>query len=166
MRFPAPSRKAGYSLPEIMVTIAVIGIMAAIALASFGNVTDGAKLAQAQSITAKLNAAVKSFDQTNWDMPTAADDTATTDELKVLRSLQYKPAASLGSFNSAAPFYSPNWNPTASNSTQDYRVMWNGFNFQLLTPGTVGQGLKLLFDGSDQSSPYVFASNYQIEGTR
>ena len=162
----ASSRQSGFSLTEILVTVGVIGVLAGISLQTFGNVNEGARLGQARSIAAKLNAAVKGFNQSNWDMPTPLDDADTQDELKVLRSLQYKPPHAVGSFNSGAPFYPPTWNPAASAAATDYRLRWNGFNFELLEPGVAGKGLKINFDGTDQSAPYTFPSNYKIEGAR
>lgn len=159
----AHHREHGYSLPEIMVTIAIVAILAGIALATFGNVNDATRQTQAENITAQLNSALKGFGQSNWDIRTTKDDSVTTDEYKVLRSLQYKPAASSGRFDSGAPYYPPTWNPTASSSSSDYRVRWNGLNFQLLSPGTSGTGLKLMFDSSDQAGAYSFTSNYTPE---
>lgn len=160
------SRTLGYSLPEVMVTIAIVGILAAIALATFGNVNESTRLVVAQKIAAQLNAGVKGYNQSNWDMPTAKDDSATTDEFLVLRSLQNAPTASSGSFQSLAPFYSPGWNPTSSSAVADYRIRWNGVSFELLAPGQSGQGLKVTFDGTDQGAAYTYPSNYKIEGAR
>ena len=168
MKFtPAHFRSRGFSLTEILVTVAVIGILAGISLLTYGDVNEGARLAHARNVTAKLNAAVKGFGQSNWDMPTAKDDSDTADELKVLRSLQYKPAPSLGTFNTGAPYYPPNWNPAPSTATTDFRVRWNGLNFELLEIGVAGKGLKIAFDGTDMSStPYTFPGNYKMEGAR
>ena len=164
MNLPASKHhQCGFSLPEIMVTIAIVAVLAGIALATFGNVNDATRKAQAENITAQLNNSLKGFGQSNWDIRTTKDDAATTDEFKVLRSLQYKPAASSGRFDSGAPYYPPTWNPTASSSSSDYRVRWNGLNFQLLPPGTAGTGLLLRFDASDQGAPYSFPSNFTPE---
>ncbi len=153
----------GYSLPEIMVTIAIVAILAGISLVSFGNVNDASRLAQAQNVASRLNGAVKGFNQGNWDLRTVKDDASTTDEFKVLRTLQYKPSSSGGRFDTGAPYYPPTWNPTASSASAEYRVRWNGLNFQLLVPGTAGLGLKLVFDGSDQAAAYAFPANYAPE---
>lgn len=153
----------GYSLPEIMVTIAIVAILAGISLVSFGNVNDASRLAQAQSTASRLNGALKGFSQGNWDLHTVKDDSSTTDEFKVLRTLQYKPGASSGRFDAGAPYFPPTWNPAASSSTSEYRVRWNGLNFQLLVPGSAGLGLKIVFDSSDQGTAYAFPANYVPE---
>jgi prepilin-type N-terminal cleavage/methylation domain-containing protein len=155
--------QAGYSLPEIMVTIAIVAILAGISLVSFGNVNDASRLAQAQNLASKLNAAIKGFSQGNWDLHTVKDDASTADEFKVLRTLQYKPSSSNGRFDTGAPYYPPTWNPATSSSSAEYRVRWNGVNFQLLVPGTAGLGLKLVFDSSDQGAAYAFPANYVPE---
>ena len=164
MKFtPTHFHSRGFSLTEILVTVAVIGILAGISLLTYGDVND----AQARNVTSKLNDAVKGFGQSNWDMPTAKDDSDSADELKVLRSLQYKPAPSLGTFNTGAPFYPPNWNPAASTASTDFRVRWNGYNFELLEIGVAGKGLKIAFDGTDMSAtPYAVPSDFKMEGAR
>jgi prepilin-type N-terminal cleavage/methylation domain-containing protein len=156
-------RPRGYSMPEIMVTIAIVGVLAAIALVSFGNVNDAARMAQAENQVAQLNSAVRGFGQGNWDIRTVKDDGLTTDEFLVLRSLQFKPTASSGRFDSGAPYFPPTWNPTSSSASTEYRVRWNGRNFQLLVPGTSGTGLLLRFDGTDQTAPYAFPTNFSPE---
>lgn len=162
-----PANIDAFSLPEMIVTIAVIGIMAAIAMVAYSNVVESAEKVRAEKVSAELNAAVKGFSQNNWDIPTAKDDSATTDEFKVLRTLQYKPAAALGRFDTSAPYYPPAWNPPASNNTADFRLRWTGVSFQLLEPGVSGLGLKLAFDASGQSATvYTFPSNFKPEGAR
>jgi prepilin-type N-terminal cleavage/methylation domain-containing protein len=162
-RRPSIKYQRGYSLPEIMVTIAIVGVLASIALVAFGNVGDATRLAQAENIIAQLNGALRGFGQGNWDIRTTKDDGSTTDEFKVLRTLQYKPPASSGRFDSGAPYYPPSWNPSVSSATTQFRVRWNGRNFQLLVPGTAGTGLLLPFDSSDQTAPYSFPSNFTPE---
>lgn len=158
----------GFSLTELIVTVAVLGVMAGIAISSFGNVNLASRNAQAQNITEKLNRALKEFGQSNWNITTASNAGSTTDEFKVLRSLQWKPASTANNTRIVvgAPFVSPVWNPSGSSSSTEFRVRWNGFEFDLLPPGTAGTGLKLTFDGTDHTTPYAFPNDYKPEGAR
>jgi prepilin-type N-terminal cleavage/methylation domain-containing protein len=79
------SRKAGFSLFEMLVVIAIIGIVAAIAIPNLGNLNDTAKVAagrrNAQMITSVLNAAVAAgVDTAGWttsNLITKAEDGVT-----------------------------------------------------------------------------------------
>lgn len=149
----------------MMVTISVVAIIAAISVAGFSDVFESSNVTHAQRLTAQLNNAVKTHTQTNWEFPTAKDDSSTTDEFLVLRSLQYKPVASSGRFDPNAPYFSPKWNPKTSSDTTHYRLRWNGFNFRLLEPGTPGTGLKLSLDSSDYTvADHSFTADYKPEG--
>jgi prepilin-type N-terminal cleavage/methylation domain-containing protein len=65
------ARKAGFSLVEMLVVIAIIGIIAAIAIPNIGNLNDSARDAaakrNAQTIASVLNAAVAAgADSSTW----------------------------------------------------------------------------------------------------
>ncbi len=65
------ARKAGFSLVEMLVVIAVIGIIAAIAIPNIGTINDSARVAaanrNAQSVASVLNAAVSAgVDTSGW----------------------------------------------------------------------------------------------------
>lgn len=70
------NRKAGFSLVEMLVVIAIIGIIAAIAIPNIGSINDSARKAtaqrNAQSIASVLNAAVAA----GADLGTPADGAA------------------------------------------------------------------------------------------
>lgn len=158
------SRAQGFSLPEIMVTIAVVAILTAVGIVNMSNVADGAQDRVARAKTEQLNQALKAFAQSNWDIRTAAAAGSADDEFKVLRSLQYKPPARSGRFSIGAPYFPPTWNPVSSASTEDYRIEWNGVNFRVLVPDQAGTGLKVDFESTDQGTPYTFPTNYKPEG--
>jgi hypothetical protein len=149
-------------MPEILTTIAIIGIMAAIAIATFTDIGSGTTSILAEQTTSQLNAATRGFSQTRWSIPTPGDDSSTDDEFKVLRSLQWIPPGRGGRES-----FTQYWNPTASSNVNDYRIRWNGVSFTLIPKGTTGSGLRIAENGMDQSSdPYSFPNNYKPEGQR
>lgn len=158
--------RRAFSLVEIVVTVAVIGIVASIAIPIYSNVTERSQIAVAEDHVELLNRALGNFSQACWKIPTAADNNATTDEFLVLRSLQYTfvQSASDPIGKPGSPYFSPNYNPTASSSTEEYRIRWNGRNFEVIPPGQAGSGIH--FKGADDIKriPYSFPSGYKPEG--
>lgn len=72
------SRKAGFSLVEMLVVIAIIGIIAAIAIPNIGALNDSARDAaakrNAQTVASVLNAAVAAgVDTSTWTEATLVD---------------------------------------------------------------------------------------------
>lgn len=157
------SFRRAFSLTEILVVVAVIGVLTAIAIPVYSNVTESAKNVQADDFAETLNKSVRNYAQAAWEIPTAGDNSATTDEFIVIRSLQYKwPATSM---KPGSPFFSQLYNPTASSSSTQYRIRWNGKIFESLRPGTSGTGLLVPFDRSDYATtPYSFPDGYQPAG--
>lgn len=151
-----PGRQA-FSLAEMLVVVSIIGVLAAVAVPGYNASFNNSKAAMARNICETLNRAVHRFNEGNYELVLADDTTGTTTEFAILRTLQYRDPLypRVGS-----PYMRDDWNPTSSNNTSDYRVQWTGTLFKLLTPGTAGWGLKLVFDCSDLTTHYQFPTGY------
>ncbi len=147
----------GLSLPEIVIVIAVLGVLAAIIVPNISGIFSGSQDATATSNLAVLNQAVLKFNQANWDLVLAADDGSSDDEVAVFRSLQYRATNYFGS-----PYLSPNITMMTNNSPTSYRAIWNGRMFQATNAGTtIGIDLLKMNDGG---TPAEFDANYKPVG--
>ena len=136
--------RAGFSMAEVLVSVAIIGILAAISLKVFHNVTRQSSDVVATEVMESVNMGVKKFSQCSYEIKTATDADSAADEGVVLGLLQTRDITVPGT-----PFVRPDWNPVASDSTEDYRLQWQGSYFGLLKPGEVGHGLKIDFEAND-----------------
>lgn len=155
------SLSRGVSLAEVITSIAVIGILAAVAIPTFSGVMSPSKVALARNTVETLNSAVHRFNQTNYELLFTAVSVSGQDEMLILRTMQYRnpdnPAP-------GSPYMRNDYNPTISSSTSDYRAMWMGNLYKLLEPGQTGTGLKVAFDGSDLGVPFVFPPGFTMAG--
>ena len=157
-------RACGFSLTEILVVVAITGVLTAIALPYYGNIRDSAVRTQATDRMEQLNRAVKLYNQSNWELVTAADANSITDELKVLRSLQYNWQGRTRPLGATTPYYPAKWNPAESTDETQHRFRWNGRSFELLGVGVAGKGLLMNFKGTDVTTDYAFPDGYKPEG--
>ncbi len=154
-------RTLGFSLTEMIVVLAVLGIIAGIAIGTFGNLNESAKEAVARERVEMLNHAIHAFAQSRRQM---AETPLTNqgDELQVLGYLQYRDAAKP---YPGTPYVDQHYRPTASGSTADYRIQWtSNFVYKLLKPGDTGIGLKIPFDGTDMSTVPTMGINPSNRG--
>lgn len=157
---------SAFSLVEVLATVAVIGIVSAIAIPSIGRVVEGSRRGVAENIIQTLNKATKQFGHSQWDLRTAPVPSSGGDELLMLRTLQWRDTRPNSELNAPGPFMKTDWNPNTSTSNQDYRAEWTGSSWRLLEPGTNGAGLKIVFDGSDLGTPYIHDSGFTPVGSR
>jgi prepilin-type N-terminal cleavage/methylation domain-containing protein len=149
----------GMSLVEMLVAIAVVGILAAVALPSLGRVVPGSKAAIAREVVETLNTAVNKYSQLHGGeiRRVAADGASGAEELAIVRAMQWDSPTDP---EPGAPYMRTDYNPATSSSTSDYRAVWNGVFFELKGPGEAGAGLVVDFDGSDVGQPVTFPSGF------
>jgi prepilin-type N-terminal cleavage/methylation domain-containing protein len=132
-RFRLSSPRA-FSIQEMLVTIAVIGIMAAIAIPNIAGVLPGSENVVAQRNLNQLNAAYNGFAMANRSLSGSSSTTA-----QVLSYLKYRDTSIPGS-----PFIAQTMNLDTTSSTQTYRAYWNGEVFRMYAKGVSGTGVDLL----------------------
>lgn len=157
---PAPSRD-GFSLAELMVAIALVGLIAAIAIPIYGSCMESSRAVMAGNVKETLNSAIHRYNQANSELAYPASDGGTADEMTILRTLQYRAPNNPAP---GSPYVRNDWNPSVSSSTSDYRIAWSGTLYKLLVPGQAGSGIKVRFDGADLGTPYVFPPDYTQAG--
>ena len=166
MNHARAARRSAFSLVEVLTTIAVIGIVAAITIPSLGKILDGSRRGVGKNLIETLNKATRNFSHSQWDLRSAPVPASGGDELLILRTLQWRDPNPTGELNASGPFMKIDWNPATSTSTDDYRAEWTGSSWRLLEPGTAGAGLKIVFDGSDLGTPYVHDGGFKPVGSR
>ncbi|MFP6872251.1 MAG: prepilin-type N-terminal cleavage/methylation domain-containing protein [Verrucomicrobiales bacterium] len=147
----------GFSLVEMIVTVAVLAIITSIAITYFGGTLDASRSVVAEDVATVLNNGLKKHSQVNYEFNLAADNSATDDEIAIVRSLQWRDSSNL---IPGAPFVPQNWRPVGNSDAGEYRLRWNGKVFTVLEPGIPGSGIKVQFDASDYSLNYTFPDDF------
>ncbi len=155
------SSQRGFSLVEMIVTIAVLGVLASVGVMSLTSVSASSKAVVARNLVETLNTGIHRFNESNYELYYNPLSFSAQDEMVVLRTMQYRDPnhPAIGS-----PYVRPDFNPTTTNSTTEYRVMWTGTLYKLLPPGTAGYGLKVVYDASDITTPYAFPAGFSLAG--
>lgn len=163
--FPAAARKnrsrIGLSMAEVLTVIAILGILASIAIPIIHGTFSGSQAAIARNLVETMNQAVHKFNQTNYELLSSGVAQSGLDEMLILRTMQFRDP---NRPKMGAPYMRPDWNPDVSSNINDYRVMWAGSLFQLLPPGTPGAGIKVKFDASDLTTPFIFPPGFTMAG--
>lgn len=163
---PLPRHQSAFSLVEVVITIAVIGILASIAIPAIGNVVEGSRRGVAENVVQTLNKATREFSHSQYDLRTTPVTTSGGDEVLILRTLQWRDPDLSGELNPKGPFMKNDWNPSRSRNDDHYRAEWTGSTWRLLEPGEAGAGIRIVFDGSDLGTPYVHDSAFTPIGSR
>ena len=139
------SAAAGLSLVDMIITVSIVGIMAAVAVTGYKGFVENSSSAVAKNTVETLNYAVSKYIQIDgtklYDL--TADNSSSDDEMKVLYNLQYDDG------DPGKPYMRQDYSPSVSSSTEDYRAVWNGTTYELKEPGEAGAGLKIELSGKD-----------------
>lgn len=131
-------------------TIGVIAIIATVIIVNISGVDRDAAVIVAERNLNLLNSAVNNFNSTRWELVLSPNPN-TSDERAIFYSLQHRDAANpvpgSPALQTTVPF-------AVSSSEEAYRGIWNGRFFQMLEPGTIGEGVDLGgLNGSVGSGP-------------
>lgn len=147
-------------MAEVLIVIAVLGVMAAIAIPLVDHVLSGTTASTAQKNLNYLNGAVLAFNQANWELvlnPSLGAD----DELLIFKSLYYRHPTRP---SPGSPYLPPTASYHETSSPETYRAEWNGRMFQMINPGSPGTGINLLQVVDGPTVEMVYATNYQPVG--
>lgn len=90
MKMQTAARQGGFTLIELMIVIAIVGILAAIALPAYQDYTIRAEVSEALAYAAEAKTSIAEFYATRGQMPTAAQaGIETNPNTAVIASIKY-----------------------------------------------------------------------------
>ena len=129
--------RRGLTLVEVLVSVAIIGIMAAIGIANLKDASPAARLGVGVDTGNLLNRAVLHYGQSKAEIAiAAAADSA--DEASVIALLQTRDSQLPGS-----PYLPADLNFSPSSSAEVVRYSWTGAFFKVLPEGVEGVGVRV-----------------------
>lgn len=155
-----PLRSHGFSMSEVVMVVALLGVLASIITGSFTGLTESGREVVATQRVETLNQALSRLAVAGRRIFTTPQIASARDEDLVVMTLQARDESIVGS-----PFVVPTYQPKGSSDTSTYRMRFTGSRFELLTPGQNGTGLKVEFDGSDTGPPRVIPPNFRPFGS-
>lgn len=152
----AYQRNRGLSMVEMLISIAIIGVLSTIAMSNYKDLVGSSEQVICKDFTEQINDALKEFQQSAWGITLAADDSSANDEIKIVQSLQYKDITIFGS-----PFFRLDWIPSEGEDAETYRLRWNGATLELLEPGVTGKGIWFDPQGSQFGTNVTLPAGFQ-----
>jgi prepilin-type N-terminal cleavage/methylation domain-containing protein len=138
--FGKPARKDrrgfnGFTLAELLITLAIMGVLSALAISKFGYLLPAVRQGTSADSAGLLNRAVEHYDQVNSQIsvPVSSD---TSDEVAVVALLKARNPAAPGS-----PYIAADFTVVSTSSTDKVRLYWTGKFFKTIPEGTPGIGI-------------------------
>lgn len=151
--------KSGISLMEMLTVVAVIGILSAVSIPVFERFYATSQRTIAENVLEVLNDGVNSYLQMQGtkihEVPASGE--SFDEEFDVLRALQWVDDSETFA---GGPYVRADYDPAGSDSTDDYRAVWNGSYFELIEPGAEGVGIRIRLDGSDYGKTVTFGDGF------
>ncbi len=146
---------SAFTLIELLIVVAIIGILAAIAVPNFMNAQTRAKVARAQSDMRNLKVAIDSYQIDNNQYPTARNNPVTGESGQIALTHRFYMLTTPVSYMSTIPS-DPFWSQLSEHrpeffNTYDYFDNWSGVNHDGGEPGsgTRGYSYRLASAGPD-----------------
>ncbi|RJP21097.1 MAG: prepilin-type N-terminal cleavage/methylation domain-containing protein [Candidatus Omnitrophota bacterium] len=148
-------RYYAFTLIELLIVVAIIGILAAIAVPNFMNAQTRAKVARAQSDMRNLKVSIDSYQIDNNMYPTARYSPVTGESGQITLSRRFYVLTTPVSYLSGIPV-DPFWSQLSEHNpeffdTYDYFDNWSGVNYDKgeAGAGTRGYSYRLASAGPD-----------------